>query len=120
VIFAAYEIVLRRREADTATWKGDSGDRGSTRLILAAYATTVVINVVFAGSAVGDVGAGWCWVGVAVMVFGLLLRAWAMSTLGSYYTRTLRTVDHQHVIDRGPYRLVRHPGYSGSLMIWVG
>jgi len=43
-----------------------------------------------------------------------------MATLGRYYTRTLRTVDEQNVVDRGPYRLVRHPGYSGSLLVWVG
>ena len=26
----------------------------------------------------------------------------------------------QQVIDTGPYRLVRHPGYAGSLLIWTG
>jgi protein-S-isoprenylcysteine O-methyltransferase len=120
VIFVAYEVVLRRREAATATWRGDSDDRGSTRLILAAYTATVVINIVFTGASVGEVGAGWRWVGIVVMVAGLALRAWAMGTLGRYYTRTLRTVEHQPVVDLGPYRLVRHPGYSGSLLIWVG
>ena len=120
VIFVAYEVVLRRREADTATWHGDDDDRGSTRLILIAYATTVVINLVFAGSAVGNISAGWRWAGIAVMAAGLVLRAWAMGTLGRYYTRTLRTIDNQKVVDRGPYRFVRHPGYSASLLIWVG
>src|SRR3954471_6248507 len=120
VVFVAYEVVLRRREADTSTWRSEGDDRGSTRLILAAYATTVIINVVFAGASVGNIGTGWQWVGVSIMVAGLVLRAWAMGTLGRYYTRTLRTVDDQHLVDRGPYRFVRHPGYSGSLLIWVG
>jgi hypothetical protein len=45
--------------------------------------------------------------------------------LASYssYSRTLRVVedeDQQTVIDAGPYRLIRHPGYLGPLLTWVG
>src|SRR3954469_9852208 len=120
-VFGAYEVVLRRRhDVDAATWKGDSDNRGSTRLILAAYAATIIVDIALSRSSVGDVGPLWRWVGVAMLSAGLALRAWAMSTLGSYYTRTLRTVERQHVVDDGPYRLIRHPGYSGSLLIWVG
>src|SRR5205085_10518151 len=54
-IFVAYEVVLRRREVHTATWKGDRADRSSTRLIVAAYAAIVVINVILAGSTVGSI-----------------------------------------------------------------
>ena len=44
-----------------------------------------------------------------------------MRELGRFYSRTLRTEgDEQVVIDTGPYRLVRHPGYAGSLLIWGG
>lgn len=43
-----------------------------------------------------------------------------MRTLGRSYTRTLRTEDAQHVVDTGPYAVVRHPGYAGSLLIWMG
>jgi hypothetical protein len=34
--------------------------------------------------------------------------------------RTLRSGHEQHVVDTGPYRLVRHPGYTGSLLTWTG
>jgi protein-S-isoprenylcysteine O-methyltransferase Ste14 len=43
-----------------------------------------------------------------------------MRTLGSSYSRTLRVEEAQSVVERGPYRLVRHPGYAGSLLIWTG
>ena len=26
----------------------------------------------------------------------------------------------QQLIEHGPYRLLRHPGYSGSLLLWLG
>lgn len=43
-----------------------------------------------------------------------------MRTLGSSYSRTLRAEDEQRVVDEGPYRLIRHPGYLGSLFTWTG
>jgi protein-S-isoprenylcysteine O-methyltransferase len=58
--------------------------------------------------------------GVVLQLMGIGIRAWSMLTLGRAYTRTLRTEGGQHVIDHGPYRLVRHPGYLGSLLIWLG
>ena len=48
---------------------------------------------------------------------GLALRAWSMRALGSYYSRTLRTTSDQVVIESGPYRVIRHPGYFGSIMV---
>ena len=43
-----------------------------------------------------------------------------MRVLGSDYTRALRTRREQTLIDRGPYRAVRHPGYLGSILVWTG
>jgi protein-S-isoprenylcysteine O-methyltransferase len=59
-------------------------------------------------------------VGPSVMVLSIALRSWAAITLGRYYTRTLRTVPDQPVIRSGPYRFVRHPGYLGTQLLWVG
>ncbi len=43
-----------------------------------------------------------------------------MRALGDSYTRTLRTEEEQRVVETGPYRWVRHPGYTGSLLTWIG
>jgi protein-S-isoprenylcysteine O-methyltransferase len=43
-----------------------------------------------------------------------------MRTLGASYTRTLRAQEQQGVVTTGPYSLVRHPGYAGSLLTWSG
>jgi protein-S-isoprenylcysteine O-methyltransferase Ste14 len=54
------------------------------------------------------------------MVGGLVLRVWAVRVLGAFYTRTLRTNAGQRIVAEGPYRLVRHPGYLGVLLLWLG
>jgi protein-S-isoprenylcysteine O-methyltransferase Ste14 len=59
-------------------------------------------------------------VGISILVAGLLLRGWAMKTLGRYFTGVVVTRPDQPVITTGPFRLVRHPGYTGGLMEGIG
>ena len=60
------------------------------------------------------------WAGLGIMVSGWAIHIWAMRVLGQFYTRTLRTTADQHIVRQGPYRLIRHPGYLGSLVFWIG
>ena len=60
------------------------------------------------------------WAATAIGLAGLGLRLWAVLTLRERYTRTLLT-HGDHAIERGgPYRVVRHPGYLGSLLCLNG
>ena len=70
----------------------------------------------------GRLGAGGFpgWLGVLLMALGMALRAWSTRVLGRFYTRTLLITPDQRVVQEGPYRLVRHPGYVGSLLVWIG
>ena len=57
---------------------------------------------------------------IAVMLFGLGLRIWAATTLGTYYTRTLMTTRDHKVVTTGPYAHIRHPAYAGVILLWSG
>ena len=59
-------------------------------------------------------------VGISLMVGRMALRFWAARVLGRFYTRTLRIAGEQPVIDHGPYKVLRHPGCSGDLVMWAG
>jgi len=73
-----------------------------------------------------DVRFGWSpalsgWIPLAALVvlaLGLLLGTWAFLE-NKFFSGTVRiqTERGHHVIDTGPYRFVRHPGYAGS--IWT-
>jgi protein-S-isoprenylcysteine O-methyltransferase Ste14 len=116
--FLALEV-LNRKPGAASSLEAAADDRGTTRALvsgcaLAAAAPILVrIDAHPLAPAVGRMG-------LLLQASGLALRTWSMRVLGASYTRTLRTTDDQRVVDSGPYRLVRHPGYSGTLLTWVG
>ena len=59
-------------------------------------------------------------VGLALMSAGIAIRQWSIFTLGPFFTAEVRVRAGQPVIDRGPYRWVRHPSYSGMILFFVG
>ncbi len=58
--------------------------------------------------------------GIAILLAGVTLRLYAMYTLGRFFTRKVATHAGQVVIQRGPYRLTRHPSYTGVLITLMG
>ncbi|MGI5241962.1 methyltransferase family protein [Dactylosporangium sp. CA-139066] len=63
----------------------------------------------------------WLFVPGAVIAWlGLLLRWWSFVTLGKYFTVVVQTSKDQPVVDRGPYRVLRHPSYTGLLLAFAG
>jgi protein-S-isoprenylcysteine O-methyltransferase Ste14 len=59
-------------------------------------------------------------VGLALFAGGLALRIDAVRTLGRYFRYSVTVEPDQPVIDTGPYRLVRHPAYTGLLAAALG
>ena len=58
--------------------------------------------------------------GIALMAAGIAVRGWAILTLGRFFTVDVRVHADQTVVDRGPYRWVRHPAYTGLIVFFVG
>jgi protein-S-isoprenylcysteine O-methyltransferase Ste14 len=59
-------------------------------------------------------------VGIAIFSAGEALRVWSKVALGRYFTYTVQTSSDQPVITSGPYRALRHPSYTGILLIAIG
>lgn len=118
IAFALTEFFLRRG-ATAKSLKRTATDKGTTPLIFGCY--FVVAGLLFFPRLPGAVlPAPVAWIGAGLAVAGLALRWWAMTVLGRFYTRTLTTSPDQTAVTRGPYRLIRHPGYTGSLLTWAG
>ena len=53
-----------------------------------------------------------------LVVCGLLLVFWVLK-VNRFASRTIEVEAGQRVVSSGPYALVRHPLYSGSLLMWL-
>ena len=100
-------------------------DRGSTFLLSVAFFVSVMallaapfLNHLNVGYLTHWVGAAW--IGIVIMGISLLMRLWANMALGALYTRTLRVVEGHHIVHEGPYSVIRHPGYLGVILMWIG
>src|SRR6266436_2031298 len=56
------------------------------------------------------------WILAAITTAGLLFTWWARVHLGTLWSDSVTTKAGHHVVDTGPYRLVRHPIYSGLIL----
>jgi protein-S-isoprenylcysteine O-methyltransferase Ste14 len=58
--------------------------------------------------------------GFCLEVLGMSLAIWARYHLGHLWSSEVVLRKGHHVVDTGPYRLVRHPIYSGILLAMAG
>lgn len=118
-VFVAGEIrqaIRRRAEAESA-------DRFSLIAVrLSLYAGFVVASLSASKLSVATIRGGLtvAVIGVAIAWAGIGIRWWAFHCLGRYFTIKVMTSPDQPVITTGPYRFVRHPSYSGLVLILLG
>ena len=60
------------------------------------------------------------WTGLGFIWTGAAFNRWARAELGNNYRSQLTIVHDHEVINSGPYRLVRHPMYTGATLICLG
>jgi protein-S-isoprenylcysteine O-methyltransferase Ste14 len=59
-------------------------------------------------------------VGMVLIVIGLMIRIGSILTLKQYFTYSVAKVEDHQLIETGLYKSIRHPGYLGQLIIFIG
>ena len=103
--------------------KGDSGrDAGTLKYVLiAAYASigvAVYITLHDDGVLAEPTPAGY--IGLAAIILGVVVRAYAILTLRRFFTVNVTLQEGHRLIRTGPYRFIRHPAYTGTLLSFYG
>jgi protein-S-isoprenylcysteine O-methyltransferase Ste14 len=96
-------------------------DRATRALIAVTVGIAVALAAVTASRAAAPrIGGSYRAGGLIVMWLGLAIRIWAIAALGRAFRTTVEVDPGQAVVRAGPYRWVRHPSYSGLLLIVTG
>jgi protein-S-isoprenylcysteine O-methyltransferase Ste14 len=126
ILIIAYYVIERllRKGKKALSLQAGEFDRGSSKIILISGLLGIFLIFLAAILNVYEIGF-WnniylAWLGIILMLTGLIMRYWAAKILGEFYTRTLQTIAGQKIITKAPYKYIRHPGYLGTFLIEVG
>jgi protein-S-isoprenylcysteine O-methyltransferase Ste14 len=116
------EMILSamRRSAKDAK----KSDKGSKWIVIAAANLAMAIGFIVAFTlpsfAIRTHWKALFDLGIAIWLGGSLFRFYSMRILGRFFTYDVAISTGQQVVERGPYRWIRHPSYLGSLIANVG
>jgi protein-S-isoprenylcysteine O-methyltransferase Ste14 len=123
IAFFGMEIIQFFRQRG---WRKNATRVATPAFWIGVAVWTIVATVMLHGGSRLAPGAGMGH-GVTVFAVGMLLFAagaalrWASFwALGQYFTFTVDVSADQNVVTRGPYRALRHPGYTGGLLAMIG
>jgi len=95
-------------------------DRGSYWIILLIVWGSFIVSIRARALDLGTFHNNLQYLGLVLVVLGIVLREWAVLSLGRFFTVKVTVAANQTLVRHGPYRWVRHPAYSGSILTLVG
>ena len=104
---------------NAASTKAKPGTDVST-LTNFALLPAAVIAILFGYARVGPLPHWLFYPGLTLWLLGLAFTVWAYGTLGRFFSLDVQIQNEHRVIDTGPYRLLRHPGYAGAMVGLIG
>ncbi len=121
-IWVASEIllaVLKRSKEE----KSGKYDKSSLRYLWLVIIFAISGGVYIAIRGIGAIQATRIaapYLGIILILMGLLIRWIAIFTLRKYFTVNVAIAKDHRIIKSGIYKYVRHPSYSGSILSFLG
>ena len=115
--WAAVEIALR-----LANRHAEGGSDWTFLVVIASVVLGINLGFAAAHHAAHPIGPRSLLgaIGLAVVIAGAGLRIWSILTLGRLFTFIVTIQNDHQLVDRGPYRILRHPSYTGGLIGLAG
>jgi len=98
----------------------EKSNRVSNLLVLMTIIFSIGLANYFATKNIAMLPSWSFYPGIILMISGIILRQWSMALLGKFFSGTIGTQKGQVVVKKGPYKYIRHPSYTGALLIFIG
>jgi len=126
IVGIAMDAYVRKEEFWGSKHPGDNiqeerGDRSFWPIALGIMVVFFLSPLEFLYLATFQPSTVWMEViGIGLALLGSTLFVWARRTLGTHYSGHVSVKKEQELVQRGPYRLIRHPAYAGYLWMALG
>jgi protein-S-isoprenylcysteine O-methyltransferase Ste14 len=112
---------MSRRQRDNRKIS-KSGDKGSIWLLTISITIGYWLSFIVAATKMGRI---YYWntffvIGSVLTLTGLIIRVTSILQLKQQFTYTVTKVKNHELIETGLYKIIRHPGYLGQLIIFLG
>lgn len=81
---------------------------------------SIAIAFYFGTNGVTLLPGGFFYLGIVLMLAGIAFRQWAILVLGRFFSTTVKILSDHRIVKNGPYHVIRHPAYTGSLLTLLG
>jgi protein-S-isoprenylcysteine O-methyltransferase Ste14 len=121
ILYGFFEIFMSRRQKNQREIS-TSGDKGSVWLISISISIGFWLSFIMASTKIGRI---YHWntffiIGSFLAIIGLIIRIKSILTLKQQFTYTVTKIENHELIEEGLYKILRHPGYLGQLIIFTG
>jgi protein-S-isoprenylcysteine O-methyltransferase Ste14 len=122
LVFAVFLIdhLIPRLTVPKRAELAEKSDYGSYVVISMATLIAVSAGLAMRLLNLGTSSGLFQWAGLLIIIGGLAIREWALIKLGRFFSRTVQIQAEHKVISEGPYRWIRHPAYTGMILIYAG
>ena len=121
MLYGFFEIFMSRRLKSKRNIS-KSGDKGSIWLLIITISIGYWLSFIMAATKIGRI---YQWntffvIGSILAIIGLIIRVTSILILKQQFTYTVTKIEDHELIESGLYRIIRHPGYLGQLIIFLG
>lgn len=117
--FFEFFMNLKQRRKNNVT---TSKDKGSLRLLYGLITLGYFLSFAIGATKLGRI---YHWntffaIGMPLIGIGFIIRVYSILTLKQFFTYSVAQVENHEIIQTGLYKYIRHPGYLGQLIIFLG
>jgi protein-S-isoprenylcysteine O-methyltransferase Ste14 len=120
-LYGFFELIMGFRQKRNKTIV-KSGDKMSVWILIFSISLGYFLSFGIGATKIGRI---YNWntffvIGAILAIFGLIIRIKSISILKKQFTYTVTEIENHEVIETGLYKIIRHPGYLGQLIIFAG
>ena len=119
-LYAFFEVFMNLSQV-RKTKVAVSSDKGSLWVLIGLITLGYAMSFAIGATRIGRMN-GWNTffaIGAVLVVLGLIIRIASILTLRQYFTYSVAKVENHKLIETGLYKIIRHPGYLGQLLIFA-